>query len=116
MKNGFNLPSISNAAPACLPSRARPQDVNVKIILHPYKNIFSKGQNTCLDIYCFSPFKVLISGWGSLSSGGSFPSLLKKATVTLHPNSYCESKYGGRFTTPSNCASASGRDTCQVNL
>ena len=50
MKNGFNLPSISNAAPACLPSTARPQDVNVKIILHPYKKIISKKQNTCLDM------------------------------------------------------------------
>jgi len=84
MCNGFNLPSISNAVPACLPSRARPENVDV-----------------------------LISGWGSLRSGGGFPNLLQKATVTLHANSYCQSKYGSRFTNPSNCASASGRDTCQ---
>ena len=109
MCNGFNLPSISNAVPACLPSRARPENVDVKTIQHGRAHPLS-------DITLSSPLKVLISGWGSLRSGGGFPNLLQKATVTLHANSYCQSQYGSRFTNPSNCASASGRDTCQVKL
>ena len=32
MKNGFNLPAIANVAPACLPSIATPQNVDVSII------------------------------------------------------------------------------------
>lgn len=89
MKNGFNLPSISNAAPACLPTIARPQNVDV-----------------------------LVSGWGALNWSlfgflSNYPNKLHKATVTLHPESTCRSAYGGGWTSPSNCASASGRDTCQ---
>lgn len=84
MQNGFNLPAIPNVAPACLPSGSTPANVNV-----------------------------LISGWGSLSSGGSYPNVLKKATVTIKTSSYCQSAYGGAWTSPSNCASASGKDSCQ---
>ena len=39
LKNGFNLPSISNVAPACLPSIARPQNVDVQIVLLYCPNI-----------------------------------------------------------------------------
>ena len=38
-----------------------------------------------------------------------------QATVRLHPDSYCQSAYGRRWTSPSNCASVNGaKDTCQV--
>ena len=39
-----------------------------------------------------------------------------QATVTTHTTSYCQSAYGGAWTTPSNCASKSGKDTCQVKF
>jgi len=85
MRNGFNLPTISNVAPACLPSASTPSNVNV-----------------------------LISGWGTTSSGGSKSNSLQKATVTMHTTSYCQTAYGGSWTNPSNCASIDGqKDTCQ---
>ena len=37
MRNGFNLPTISNVAPACLPSASTPSNVNVSIL---YGTIF----------------------------------------------------------------------------
>jgi len=86
MRTGFNLPNIPNVAPACLPSQWTSTIANED---------------------------VLISGWGSLSSGGSFPSSLKKATVTMRARSFCQSAYGNNWSRASNCASKSGKDSCQ---
>ena len=71
MKNGFNLPAIPNVAPACLPSGSTPANVNVKI-----PNIHNIMCLVTTIIVFYS--KVLISGWGSLSSGGSHPNVLQK--------------------------------------
>ena len=43
--------------------------------------------------------------------------LLFQATVTLHGKdaSECTSAYGSEWSRPSNCASKTDKDTCQVN-
>ena len=70
MRNGFDLPSISNVAPACLPTIAKPENVDVTI---RYVIVVTMHHNLQLTF-----LQVLISGWGSLSSGGSYPSRLQK--------------------------------------
>ena len=58
-----------------------------------------------------------VSGWGTLSSGGSSPNVLHKVDVPGLTNADCNSKYGsGSITSIMLCAGntvAGGIDSCQ---
>ena len=55
-----------------------------------------------------------VSGWGTLSSGGSQPDELNEVDVTTMTNTVCKSKYGSSLITDSMiCAADSGKDACQ---
>jgi secreted trypsin-like serine protease len=61
---------------------------------------------------------VIISGWGTQSSGGSQPNTLKKATVNVIPRATCNTAagYSGSVIDSMFCAGiwpAGGKDTCQ---
>ncbi len=60
---------------------------------------------------------LLVTGWGALSEGGSFPTSLRKATVPLVSRTNCNdsNSYGGQITTRMICAGfdAGGVDSCQ---
>jgi hypothetical protein len=47
--------------------------------------------------------------------GGSRPDVLQQATVQIIPNADCNAQYNGKITNQQLCASAPGKDTCQVN-
>jgi secreted trypsin-like serine protease len=57
----------------------------------------------------------LISGWGTLKSGGGQPTVLQKATPQIVSRTTCATAYSGRVTITSKmvCAAKSGVDTCQ---
>lgn len=56
----------------------------------------------------------IVSGWGTLSSGGSLSSTLLDATVTTMSNSQCKTSYGTTSITNNMiCAAAAGKDSCQ---
>merc|ERR1712168_123268 len=61
--------------------------------------------------------KAIVSGWGTLSSGGSRPQYLQEVTVNMMTNNKCCSKpykYGcSDITDQMICASAPGKDSCQ---
>ena len=60
---------------------------------------------------------LLVTGWGALSEGGSFPTNLRKATVPLVSRTNCNdsNSYNGQITTRMICAGydAGGVDSCQ---
>jgi trypsin len=60
---------------------------------------------------------LLVTGWGALTEGGSFPIDLRKATVPLVSNTTCNGRksYGGAITSQMICAgfSSGGVDSCQ---
>lgn len=60
---------------------------------------------------------LLVTGWGALSEGGSFPTSLRKATVPLVSATNCNdsNSYGGQITSRMICAGfdAGGVDSCQ---
>ena len=53
-----------------------------------------------------------VTGWGTLSSGGSQPSTLHEVEVTVTTNAECNSAYGS-ITSNMVCAADSGKDSCQ---
>jgi hypothetical protein len=60
---------------------------------------------------------LVIFGFGSLASGGSFPNVMQEATVDYVENDKCAAAYDGIFDITSSmlCAARAGIDTCQVN-
>ena len=60
---------------------------------------------------------LLVTGWGALSEGGSFPTSLRKATVPLVSRTNCNdsNSYNGQITTRMLCAGfdGGGVDSCQ---
>ena len=40
----------------------------------------------------------VVSGWGTLSSGGNQPTVLNDVSVTVQSNQACNSAYGGDIT------------------
>lgn len=60
---------------------------------------------------------LLVTGWGALTEGGSFPIDLRKATVPLVSTTTCNGRksYGGAITSQMICAgfSSGGVDSCQ---
>jgi len=61
--------------------------------------------------------EAVVSGWGTLSSGGGTPSILQEVTVSTMSNAQCTGSgtdYGSSdITSQMLCASASGKDACQ---
>merc|ERR1712241_937438 len=55
----------------------------------------------------------IISGWGTTKSGGSQPSILQEANVTIVSNAECNANYNGEITDSMLCAADPGQDTCQ---
>jgi len=53
-----------------------------------------------------------VTGWGTLSSGGSQPTVLQEVDVTVTTNADCNSAYGS-ITNNMVCAADSGKDSCQ---
>ena len=55
----------------------------------------------------------VVSGWGTLSSGGNQPTVLHDVSVTVQSNQDCNSAYGGGITDNMICAAGPGKDSCQ---
>jgi len=55
----------------------------------------------------------VVSGWGTLSSGGNQPTVLNDVSVTVQSNQDCNSAYGGDITSNMICAADAGKDSCQ---
>lgn len=57
---------------------------------------------------------VVVSGWGTLESGGSSPNILNLVNVDVKDNATCELEYPGSIDQNSMvCAGGDGVDTCQ---
>lgn len=60
---------------------------------------------------------LLVTGWGALSEGGSFPTTLRKVTVPVVSTTNCNdaNSYNGQITARMMCAGfdAGGKDSCQ---
>lgn len=55
----------------------------------------------------------IVSGWGTLTSGGRSPDLLQSVTVNAVSQSTLQSQYGSTITSDQLGAAAPGRDSCQ---
>uniref|UniRef100_A0A7M5XA24 Peptidase S1 domain-containing protein n=1 Tax=Clytia hemisphaerica TaxID=252671 RepID=A0A7M5XA24_9CNID len=55
----------------------------------------------------------VVSGWGTLESGGDQPEILQKAEVNIVSRDTCNSKYSSGITKVMLCAAAPGKDSCQ---
>ena len=73
----------------------------------------ARGSNSYVDR------RVTVSGWGTLSEGGSQPNNLMKVDVKVWTNQRCKSSYGssapGGITSHMLCASEYQRDSCSVS-
>ncbi|XP_004517879.1 trypsin zeta-like [Ceratitis capitata] len=59
-----------------------------------------------------------ITGWGTLSSGGSLPDLLQEVQVPIVSNEICSQRYPRRITDAMICAGildVGGKDACQMD-
>ncbi|CAG0901146.1 unnamed protein product [Darwinula stevensoni] len=81
-----NFQANPNIRPICLSSSAQP----------------STGQ------------AVAIAGWGSTYFGGSGVSVMRETVVNVDSQTTCQNAYNNQITSNMFCASASGRDACQV--
>ncbi|XP_066942680.1 transmembrane protease serine 9-like [Macrobrachium rosenbergii] len=81
------FPSDNKIAPVCLPD----------------------PQNAYDDV------DAIVTGWGTLSSGGSQPNELHEVTVPTMTNSKCQQSYGSSITSNMICAGLDegGKDSCQ---
>merc|ERR1712029_1001418 len=60
------------------------------------------------------PEDFIVTGWGTLSSGGSLPSILQKVTVPFVDEETCKDAYGSSSITDGMiCAGRKGKDSCQ---
>ncbi len=58
----------------------------------------------------------VVSGWGTLSSGGSISEVLQFVVVPVVGHDDCNDAYGGDIHEESMiCAGVAGKDSCQVN-
>ena len=58
-------------------------------------------------------FTAIVSGWGTLYSGGNQPNVLQEVGVKVFANSDCGSYPNGAITANMMCAGAPGKDSCQ---
>ena len=58
-------------------------------------------------------FSAVVSGWGTLSSGGSQPKKLQEVTVQVTENTKCGNYPQNEITANMMCAGADGKDSCQ---
>lgn len=82
---------------------------------HPHIRPICLPTNATED---YEGFLATITGWGTLSSGGSLSSVLMEVDVTVLSNSDCKSAYGyssGHITNQMLCANVKegGKDACQ---
>ena len=61
----------------------------------------------------YADVDALVSGWGTLKSGGSQPMVLYSVNVRTITNSKCAQAYGSSITQNMLCAAAQGKDSCQ---
>jgi len=55
-----------------------------------------------------------VTGWGTLSSGGSQPNTLQEVNVNVRSNTQCQGNYGANsITSAMVCAADTGKDSCQ---
>merc|ERR1719228_259670 len=54
-----------------------------------------------------------VTGWGTLSSGGSQPDVLMEVDVTVTTNDFCNGVYDGDINSLHICAMDAGKDSCQ---
>ena len=125
MKHGFDLPSIPFASPACLPTASVPDNADVR------NNSIKFFKCADFDTHRHGRFWLQVGVHCHLEGPSLFYckrlknqsthpirhlqwTLLSQVTVTNHPISDCQSAYGSAWSTPSICASATGKDTCQV--
>ena len=54
----------------------------------------------------------VVSGWGTLSYGGSSPNVLQEVTVQVFENTNCGSYSQNEITSQMMCASGVGKDSC----
>merc|ERR1712240_14175 len=54
-----------------------------------------------------------VTGWGTLSSGGSQPDVLMEVDVTVTTNDFCRGVYGNDINSLHICAMDAGKDSCQ---
>ena len=54
-----------------------------------------------------------VSGYGTLSSGGSIATSLRAVNVTGVSQATCNAEYHGSLTSSMMCAAAPGKDSCQ---
>ncbi|XP_022090500.1 trypsin alpha-3-like [Acanthaster planci] len=57
--------------------------------------------------------ELLVSGWGSLSSGGYYPAKLRQVVLCGVSRSSCSTAYGLKIANFAICAAAPGKDSCQ---
>ena len=60
----------------------------------------------------FAGVLATVTGWGTLSSGGSQPTVLQEVDVTVTTNAVCNNAYGS-ITANMICAADSGKVPCQ---
>ncbi len=89
----------------CLLTVDRPLTLNAEVV--PV-SLPSAGQQFTGD--------ALVSGWGTLVSGGFIPDLLHSVTVPLVSDADCADAYGPGSIVPETmlCAGERGKDSCQV--
>ena len=68
------------------------------------------------NVSTFISLKAIISGWGTLSSGGSQPNNLQMAEVTIQAKSVGDQAYGQDIGANAFPASETGIDSCQVSI
>ena len=67
------------------------------------------GHPVCIP----SLFTAIVSGWGTLSSGGNQPNVLQEVGVEVFANNRCGNYPRNQITDNMMCAGAPGKDSCQ---
>ncbi|CAL4059096.1 unnamed protein product, partial [Meganyctiphanes norvegica] len=96
------------------------QDNDIAIIVLENSIDFTSTQirPVCLpesDADAYDSVTATVSGWGTLSSGGSQPDELQEVDVPTMSNNQCKNSYGSSITANMLCAgyNAGGKDSCQ---
>ena len=55
----------------------------------------------------------MVSGWGTLSSGGNMSNVLQEVTIEVFASDNCGSYQSWDITANMMCAGSSGKDSCQ---